>query len=86
MILYSLVGISMLIFFVFWLFTEYKHTHFVPIAIETSGVMGPEALAFIRELGHRLKAPTTLHPLSAAENLSCDAAWKRSCSVGHFCS
>ena len=32
--------------------------YFVPVAIETSGVMGPEALAFIRELGHRLKAET----------------------------
>ena len=32
--------------------------YFVPVAIETSGVMGPEALTFIRELGHRLKAET----------------------------
>ena len=29
--------------------------HFVPVAIETSGVFGQEALSFIRELGHRLR-------------------------------
>ena len=32
--------------------------HFVPIAIETSGVFGPEALSFLKELGRRLKAET----------------------------
>ena len=32
--------------------------HFVPIAIETSGVFGPEALSFLRELGRRIKAET----------------------------
>ena len=32
--------------------------HFVPVAIETSGVCGPEALQFLHELGHRLKAET----------------------------
>ena len=30
--------------------------HFVPIAIETSGVFGPEAVAFFKDLGHRLRA------------------------------
>ena len=30
--------------------------HFVPVAIETTGVFGPEALQFLRELGHRLKS------------------------------
>ena len=30
--------------------------HFVPVAMETSGVCGPEALHFLHELGHRLKA------------------------------
>ena len=29
--------------------------HFVPIAIETSGVFGPEVCSFFKELGHRLK-------------------------------
>ena len=41
---------------------KYSHLvashHFVPIAIETSGVMGSEALLFIHELGHRLKIET----------------------------
>ena len=32
--------------------------HFVPIAIETSGVFGPEAITFIKELGHRIRAET----------------------------
>ena len=32
--------------------------HFVPVAIETTGVCGPEALQFLCELGHRLKAET----------------------------
>ena len=32
--------------------------HFVPFAIETSGVFGPEAITFIRELGHRIRAET----------------------------
>ena len=32
--------------------------HFVPVAIETTGVHGPEALQYLRELGHRLKAET----------------------------
>ena len=32
--------------------------HFVPVAIETSGVCGPEAMQFLLELGHRLKAET----------------------------
>ena len=30
--------------------------HFVPIAIETSGVFGPEAAAFFKDLGHQLRA------------------------------
>ena len=37
--------------------------HFTPIAIETSGVFGPEAAAFLRDLGHRLRAQTD-DPLS----------------------
>ena len=32
--------------------------HFVPVAIETSGVFGQEALSFIRELRHRLQVKT----------------------------
>ena len=32
--------------------------HFVPVAIETSGVFGQGALSFIRELGSRLTAKT----------------------------
>ena len=32
--------------------------HFVPVAIETTGVCGPETLQFLCELGHRLKAET----------------------------
>ena len=30
--------------------------HFVPIGIETTGVFGPEALSFFKELGRRLRA------------------------------
>ena len=29
--------------------------HFMPIAIETSGVFGPATAVFIKELGHRLR-------------------------------
>ena len=32
--------------------------HFLPIAIETSGVFGPEAITFLKELGHRIRAET----------------------------
>ena len=41
-----------------------KHTllgssHYsVPVAIETSGVFGPEAISFIKELGRRIRAET----------------------------
>ena len=31
---------------------------FVPVAIETSGAMGPSARVFFRELGHRLRQVT----------------------------
>ena len=31
---------------------------FTPIAIETSGVLGPLSMIFLRELGHRLSAIT----------------------------
>ena len=30
--------------------------HFVPIGIETTGVFGPAALSFVKELGRRLRA------------------------------
>ena len=36
---------------------EVSH-HFVPVAIETTGVCGPEALQFLRDLGHCLKLQT----------------------------
>ena len=32
--------------------------HFVPIAIATLGVFGPEAITFIKELSHRIRAET----------------------------
>ena len=32
--------------------------HFVPVAVETSGVFGPEAMTFVKELGHRVRAET----------------------------
>ena len=32
--------------------------YFVPLAVETLGVLGPEALLFLRDLGHRLKEAT----------------------------
>ena len=32
--------------------------HFVPVAVETSGVFGPEAMTFVKELGRRVRAET----------------------------
>ena len=32
--------------------------HFVPVAIETTGVFGPEAKSFIKELANRVKSET----------------------------
>ena len=32
--------------------------HFVPLAIEPSGMFGPEAMSFIKELGRRIRAET----------------------------
>ena len=37
---------------------EYKY-YFVPVAVETSGVFGPEARSFMKELGHRLYQATS---------------------------
>ena len=31
---------------------------FIPVAIETSGTFGDEALAFFKEIGHRLRFKT----------------------------
>ena len=37
----------------------FKSSHyFVLVAIETSGVFGPEAISFIKELGQRIRAET----------------------------
>ena len=35
--------------------------HFVPVGIETSGVFGPQAAAFLHDLGRRLKTTTLEH-------------------------
>ena len=47
--------------------TKYSHLefshHFVPVAVETLGVFGPETRCFLWELGRRLKE-ATLEPLS----------------------
>ena len=47
--------------------TKYAHLeeshYFVPVAVETMGVFGPEARSFLRELGHRI-ANATQDPLS----------------------
>ena len=41
------------------LYQEIEPTrHFIPIAIETSGVFGDEALAFFKELGYHLRSKT----------------------------
>ena len=37
--------------------------HFVPVAVESLGVLGPEACVFLRDLGCRLMA-TMMKPLS----------------------
>ena len=40
-------------------YTDLVQTHeFTPIAVETSGVFGPQTLAFVRELGKRMKSHT----------------------------
>ena len=39
----------------------YMHSsrhYFVPVAIKTSGIFGPEAISFIKELGRRIRAET----------------------------
>ena len=36
----------------------YLFHHFVPIAIDTSGVVGSEAITFFKELGQRTKSET----------------------------
>ena len=42
-------------------------THdFIPVAIETSGVMGPQSLHFLRELGRRDRLATHLLPLTCS--------------------
>ena len=47
--------------------TKYAHLeeshYFVPVAVKTMGVFGPEARSFLRELGHRI-ANATQDPLS----------------------
>ena len=47
--------------------TKYAHLeeshHFVPVAVETLGVFGPEARSFLRELGRRIENSTS-DPLS----------------------
>ena len=47
--------------------TKYAHLeeshYFVPVAVETMGVFGPEARSFLRELGYRI-ANATQDPLS----------------------
>ena len=32
--------------------------HFVPVAVETTGVFGPEVMTLVRELGRRVRAVT----------------------------
>ena len=41
---------------------EHDH-HFIPVAVESFGVFGPQAKSFIEELGRRLE-DTTTEPLS----------------------
>ena len=55
--------------------------HFVPVAIETAGVSGPEALHFLRELAHCLKAETG-EPRSL-QFLGCHAEEQCSYCAGH---
>ena len=50
------------------LYTELESSHiFVPIAIETSGVLENEAMQFLKEIGHRIRSmiqePQTFHYL-----------------------
>jgi hypothetical protein len=41
------------------LYRELESSHiFVPIAIETSGVFGDEAMRFLKEVGHRIRSMT----------------------------
>ena len=54
--------------------------YFVPVAIETLGVYGPEARSFLKDLGHRITSATLepdLCPPLAAENCSGSPARQR---------
>ena len=38
-------------------YSALAHSHsFVPIAIETSGILGPQSLSFIKDLGNRIRS------------------------------
>ena len=40
-------------------YSDLLHTHkFVPVAIESSGVFGPQSLSFVKELGRRIRYQT----------------------------
>ena len=54
---------------------------FTPIAIETSGAIGPRAKAFLKELGRRLRHETggLIHKSSNAKTVGGRAAWKCCC-------
>ena len=40
-------------------YSDLFHTHeFAPIAVESSGVFGPQSLTFVKELGRRLRYQT----------------------------
>ena len=59
--------------------------HFVPVAIETSGVFGQGALSFIRELGSRLQAKTgeSQSPPPEAKNCCGHAEGQCGGGIGH---
>ena len=66
---------------------KYKHLNschfFTPVAIETTGVFGPRATEFLKELGHRLRQASGEANSSAylTQRLSVAIQWGNAASV-----
>ena len=71
--------------------TKYAHLeeshYFVPVAVETMGVFGPEARSFLQELGHRIAKATQdpLPSLPQAEDICGSTEGQYSCHPGPNC-
>ena len=63
---------------------------FTPVAIETSGVLGPESMAFLKDLERHLtrmigEEKKQKHHLSSAETICGSAAGQQCLDAGHDC-